>query len=58
MERPGTKGQYADVALHTGLVCLNGTPGMDLDMQVELFERALDELEAERPSKRVALIRL
>ena len=45
-ERPGTKGQYADVALHAGLICLNGPPGMDLDMQAELFEQALDELEA------------
>jgi hypothetical protein len=45
-ERPGAKGQYADVALHAGLVCLNGPPGMDLDMQLELFEQALDELEA------------
>ncbi|HEX2890587.1 DUF5615 family PIN-like protein [Vineibacter terrae] len=46
-ERPGVKGQYADVALHAGLVCLNGPPGMDLDMQIELFEQALDELEAD-----------
>ena len=43
-ERPGKKGQYADVALHAGLVCLNGPPGMDLDMQRELFEEALAEL--------------
>jgi len=41
------KGEYADVALDAGLVCLNGAPGMDLDMQIELFERALDELEAD-----------
>ena len=46
-ERPGAKGQYDDVALHAGLVCLNGPPGMDLDMQIELFEHALDELEAD-----------
>ena len=46
-ERPGAKGQYADVALHAGLVCLNGPQGMDLDMQIELFEQALDELEAD-----------
>jgi hypothetical protein len=43
-EKPGAKGQYADVALHAGLICLNGPPGMDLDMQLELFEQALDEL--------------
>ncbi|WP_454685496.1 DUF5615 family PIN-like protein [Ancylobacter moscoviensis] len=44
-DRPGTRGQYADVALHAGLVCLNGPPGMDLDMQIELFEQALLELD-------------
>ena len=26
--KPGSKGQYADVALHAGLICLNGPPGM------------------------------
>ncbi len=41
---PGTRGQYADVALHAGLICLNGPPGMDLDMQLELFDQAIDEL--------------
>jgi hypothetical protein len=46
-EKPGAKGQYADVAIHAGLICLNGPPGMDLDMQLELFEQALDELEAD-----------
>ena len=30
-DKPGTKGQYADVAIHAGLICLNGPPGMDLD---------------------------
>jgi predicted nuclease of predicted toxin-antitoxin system len=43
---PGTKGQYADVAIHAGLVCLNGPPGMDLEMQLELFNQALEELES------------
>jgi hypothetical protein len=42
--RPGSKGQYADVAIHAGLICLNGPDGMDLDVQLELFEQALDEL--------------
>ena len=36
-DTPGSKGQYADVAIHAGLICLNGPPGMDLDMQIELF---------------------
>jgi hypothetical protein len=42
---PGSRGQYADVALHAGLICLNGPVGMDLDLQLELFETALDELD-------------
>lgn len=46
-ERPGAKGRYEDVALHAGPVCLNGPPGMDLGMQVELFEQARNELEAD-----------
>jgi Domain of unknown function (DUF5615) len=41
---PGSKGQYADVAIHAGLICLNGPEGMDLDMQLELFGIALDEV--------------
>jgi hypothetical protein len=45
-ERPGTQGQYADVAIHAGLICLNGPEGMDLDMMMELFEVALDELDS------------
>jgi hypothetical protein len=42
---PGTKGQYADVSLHAGLVCLNGPVGMDLALQKDLFSEALDELD-------------
>jgi uncharacterized protein DUF5615 len=42
--RPGSRGQYADAAIHAGLICLNGPEGMDLDLQLELFELALDEL--------------
>jgi predicted nuclease of predicted toxin-antitoxin system len=44
-EKPGSKGQYADVAIHAGLICLNGPPGMDIDMQLERFEQELDERE-------------
>lgn len=43
--QPGASGQYADVMLHAGLVCLNGPEGMDLDTQIELFEEALNELD-------------
>lgn len=42
--RPGTSGQYAGVAIHAGLICLDGPPGLDLDMQLELLDQALDEL--------------
>ena len=35
----------ADVAVHAGLICLNGPVGMDLDLQLEMFEEALDELD-------------
>ena len=43
-ERPGAKGQYADVTLHAGLVCLNGPQHMDLKMQLKIFEEALKKL--------------
>lgn len=42
---PGSPGQYADVELHAGLVCLNGPVGMDRHQQLELFDKALDELD-------------
>lgn len=44
-DAPGSEGQYRAAAVHAGLVCLNGPVGMDLDMQVELFEIALDVLD-------------
>ena len=44
-DSPGSKGEYGDVELHAGLICLNGPPAMDLYMQKELFEQALDELD-------------
>ena len=45
--RPGEKGQYARVDLHAGLVCLNGPDTMTRSLQLEMFEQALVELEAE-----------
>lgn len=42
---PGSRGQYADVELHAGLVCLNGPVRMDLDLQLELFTQALEVLD-------------
>lgn len=47
VDAPGTKGEYAKTDLHAGLLCLNGPVGMDLDLQLELFEIALDTLEAD-----------
>lgn len=47
-ESPGTKGQYARTSVHAGLICLNGpADGTDLDLQCALFERALEELDAD-----------
>lgn len=43
-ETPGSKGEYSKVELHAGLICLNGPVGMDLDLQVELFSVAMDDL--------------
>jgi hypothetical protein len=44
-DAPGTKGEYRKATLHAGLICLNGPVGMDLDMQLELFEAALAVLD-------------
>jgi hypothetical protein len=44
---PGSRGQYADVTIHAGLICLNGPEGMDIDVQLELFEQCLEELAAD-----------
>lgn len=45
-DKPGEKGLYKDLEVHPGLICLNGPKGMDLDLQLELFEVALDEIDA------------
>ena len=46
-DAPGRSGEYAGIDLHAGLICLNGPVGMDLDMQIEMFEVALDDLDAQ-----------
>lgn len=33
--------------IHAGLICLNGPEGMKVDVQLELFEQALEELAME-----------
>jgi hypothetical protein len=40
----GSKGQYADVQLHAGLICLGAAGAMDLDTQLRLFKEALAEV--------------
>lgn len=40
-DAPGSKGEYARVELHDGLVCLVA-PTLDLDLQLDLFAHALD----------------
>jgi hypothetical protein len=44
-DSPGAKGEYRRTTVHAGLVCLNGPSGMDLEMQIEVFEVALDALD-------------
>jgi hypothetical protein len=46
-DAPGSKGEYRKAPIHAGLICLNGPVGMDLDMQLELFEVALEALTAD-----------
>ncbi len=46
-DAPGSTGQYRKASVHADLICLNGPVGMDLDMQVELFEAALDALDSD-----------
>src|SRR5271154_5883361 len=41
---PGSTGQFADVPLHAGLICINGPDGMTAEVQCELFRAALDEI--------------
>lgn len=44
---PGSRGQYAEVKLHAGLICLNGPVTMNLELQQELFSCALDYIDRE-----------
>jgi hypothetical protein len=41
----GIEGEYKKIELHAGLICLNGPPGMDLQMQRDLFAAILDQIE-------------
>jgi hypothetical protein len=43
-DNPGANGQYADVAVHPGLICINGPDGMTAEIQCELFQAALEAI--------------
>jgi hypothetical protein len=43
-DNPGKGGQFADVPLHAGLICIKGPDGMTAETQCELFEAVLDEI--------------
>jgi hypothetical protein len=52
----GSKGGvYAGIPLHAGLVCINGPVGMDLRIQAELFDIALDEIASDPDLTNMAL---
>jgi len=44
-EDPGSSGQFAGLSWQPGLICLNLPPEMSRERQLELFARALNELE-------------
>lgn len=44
-ERPGSAGQYQNVPIHAGLVCINGPARMSAKIQVELFGSVLDAVQ-------------
>ena len=44
-DKPGSSGEYADVRLHAGLVCIDASFGLNLNLQRQLFALVLDELE-------------
>ena len=41
---PGSRGQYAGVTLHAGLVCINGPDQMGAEEEAELFDIVLDTI--------------
>lgn len=43
--KPGSTGEYADVRLHAGLVCINAPFGLNLDLQRQIFNLILDDFE-------------
>ena len=41
---PGSRGQYAGVTLHAGLVCINGPEEMRAEDEAEMFQIVLDAI--------------
>ena len=41
---PGSSGEYADVRLHPGLVCIDAPFGLNLDLQRQILGLILDDL--------------
>lgn len=42
--QPGSSGEYADVRLHAGLVCIDAPFGLNMDLQKQIFGLILEEL--------------
>jgi hypothetical protein len=42
-DEPGSAGEYSDIRLHAGLVCLNAPGGLNLELQRRLFGLILDD---------------
>jgi len=43
-DRPGSKGQYANVPVHAGLICINGFGKITADIEILLFSAVLDQI--------------
>ncbi len=41
---PGSSGEYADVRLHAGLVCIDAPFSLNLNLQRQIFSMVLDDL--------------
>ncbi len=41
---PGSSGEYADVRLHAGLVCIDAPFSLNLNLQRQIFNMVLDDL--------------
>lgn len=44
-DAPGSRGEYADIALHPGLICINAPGGTNRAVQHALMNEVLNELE-------------